>query len=150
MQFRYMPNKTLEGVGFDSPFKFYNDWYESQAEFINNLNLLEYDSEPLYEEHGALYEVIPYEKKNLICKDAKILLYGTKMEIICGEQKRVFEFADTSYVTLLGKNKLDIYYGDKIYQIKSDERFNALKYVHFYHRYKNLIKGDTNGKFLGL
>lgn len=150
MQVRYMPNKTLEGVGFDFPFKFYNDWYEAQADFTNSLNLLEYDSEPLYEERGDIYEVIPYKKKNLICKDAKISLYGTKMEIVMGEEKKVFEFSETPYITLLGKNKLDIYSGDTIYQIKSDERFNALKYVHFYHRYKNLLKGDSNGKFLGL
>ncbi len=150
MQVRYMPNKTLEGVGFDFPFRFYNDWYDAQADFTNSLNLLEYDSEPLYEERGDIYEVIPYKKKNLICKDAKISLYGTKMEIIMGEDKKVFEFSETPYITLLGKNKLDIYSGDTIYQIKSDERFNALKYVHFYHRYRNLLKGDSNGKFLGL
>ena len=148
-QVRYMPNKTLEGVGFEFPFKFYNDWYDSQAKFVNNLNLLDYANEPLYEEKGALYEVIPYEKKNLICEDAKISLYGTKMEVVCGEETKVFEFSDAHYITLLGKNKLDIYYGDTIYQIKSDERFNALKYVHFYHRYKNLVKGDSN-EFLGL
>ena len=150
MQVRYMPNKTLEGVGFDFPFKFYNDWYEAQADFTNNLNLLERDSAPLYEEKGELYEVIPYQKKKLICKDTKIALYGTKLELECGDDKKVFEFSNTPHITLLGKNKLDIYYGDKIYQFKSDERFNALKYVHFYHRHKNLLKGDTNGKFLGL
>jgi len=40
--------------------------------------------------------------------------------------------------------------GDKIYQIKGGKRFNALKYVHIYHRYKNIVKGDQDGKFLGL
>ena len=148
-QVRYMPDKTLEGVGFEFPFKFYNDWYDNQAKFVNNLNLLDYANEPLYNEQGALYEVIPYEKKKLICEDAKISLYGTKMEVMCGEDKMVFEFSEAHHITLLGKNKLDVYYGDKIYQIKSDERFNALKYVHFYHRYKNLVKGDSN-EFLGL
>jgi len=49
----------------------------------------------------------------------------------------------------LGKNKLNIYYGDKLYQLKGSKRFNALKYLHFYYRYKN-IKEDNNDKFLGL
>ena len=38
----------------------------------------------------------------------------------------------------------------KIYQLKSDKRFNALKYVHIFHRYKNIVKGDPDVKFLGL
>ena len=34
--------------------------------------------------------------------------------------------------------------------LKGDKRFNALKYVHIYHRNKNLTRGEENGKFLGL
>ena len=39
---------------------------------------------------------------------------------------------------------------NNIYQIKSDKRFNALKYVHIFNRYNNICKGDQNVKFLGL
>jgi hypothetical protein len=53
-------------------------------------------------------------------------------------------------VTVLGRNKMNVYHGGKIYQFKGDKRFNALKYVHIFHRWKNLNKGDGNGKFLGL
>ena len=53
-------------------------------------------------------------------------------------------------VTILGKNKLDIYYADAVYQIQSDKRFNALKYVHIFNRYKNISRGEENVKFLGL
>ena len=51
---------------------------------------------------------------------------------------------------LISKNKLNIYYGDKVYQIKGSERFNALKYMNFYYRYKNLTEEVEDGKFLGL
>jgi hypothetical protein len=45
---------------------------------------------------------------------------------------------------------VDIYHGDKIYQLKGGKELNAIKFVHFYNRYRNIMKGDNNGKFLGL
>ena len=52
---------------------------------------------------------------------------------------------------MLGKNKLNFYTADKVYQIKSeDKRFNAVKYMHFYFRYTHILKGDVYEKFLGL
>ena len=62
----------------------------------------------------------------------------------------MFSFDELSAVTILGKNKLKIYLGGKIYQIKSEKRFNALKYVHIYNRYKNVVSGNENVSFLGL
>ena len=55
-----------------------------------------------------------------------------------------------SAVTVLGKNKLNIYHDKHIYQLKGERRFNALKYVNLYYRYRNVSKGDADGKFLGL
>ena len=51
---------------------------------------------------------------------------------------------------LFRRNKLDLYFEKEIYQINGDKRFNALKYVHFYHRYQSLLRGDFRGEFLGL
>ena len=59
-------------------------------------------------------------------------------------------FDSVSAVVVLGKNKLNIYYGEHLYQIKSDKRFNALKYVHMYYRYKNIKKGEESEQFLGI
>ena len=59
-------------------------------------------------------------------------------------------FDEISSVAVLGRNKLNIYFGDKVYQTKGDKRFNALKYVNLYHRYKNVKEGNPNGEFLGL
>ena len=50
----------------------------------------------------------------------------------------------------MGRNKLNIYHGEKLYQLKSGKRFNALKYVNIYYRHKNVSRGDNDGKFLGL
>ena len=51
---------------------------------------------------------------------------------------------------MLGKNKLNIYVGKRVFQLKSDKRFNALKYVNIFYRYQQIKKGDKNGEFLGL
>ena len=149
-QIKYLPSKELLGVGFDFPHKFVAEWYDAQAEFIKSFDVLKYNAEPMYSECGDLYEVIPYEKKRLMSKGVGIELYGDRLEIQSGEDKTVWRFEDTTAITVLGKNKLNIYYGDKIYQIKPGKRFNALKYVHVYHRSRNMVKGETNEQFLGL
>ena len=149
-QIKYLPTKELEGVGFEFPHRFVAEWYDAQAEFIKSFDVLKFDKVPMYFECGDLYEVIPYENKKLISKNVGIELYGDRLEIQNGEEKTVWRFEDTAAITVLGKNKLNVYYGDKIYQIKPGKRFNALKYVHVYHRSKNMVKGETNEQFLGL
>lgn len=149
-QIKYLPTKELEGVGFEFPHQFVADWYDAQAEFIKSFDVLAYDSEPMYRERGDLYEVIPYENKKLIEENVEIELYGDRLELMLGGEKTVWKFEDATAITVLGKNKLNVYYGDKIYQIKPGKRFNALKYVHIYHRSKNMVKGETNEQFLGL
>ena len=52
-------------------------------------------------------------------------------------------FDETTAVTVLGKNKLNIYHGGKIYQLKGSPRFCALKFVHIFTRYTNVVKGEN-------
>ena len=61
-----------------------------------------------------------------------------------------FPFETLGAVVVLGKNKINLYAGKELLQLKGSKRFNALKYVHFFHKYKNWKSGDINGKFLGL
>ncbi|MBR4033073.1 MAG: 1-acyl-sn-glycerol-3-phosphate acyltransferase [Clostridia bacterium] len=149
---KYLPTKELEGVGFDFPYRFVVDWYDAQSDFTNGLDVLQYADEPMWRDTAALREVIPYKKKELLCKSAEMSLYGNRIEIASDDERLDLPFDELQAVAVLGKNKLNIYHKDKIYQIKGDKRFNALKYVHIYHRYKNMIKGDADGKlqFLGL
>ncbi len=147
---RYMPTKELVGVDGEFPFRFINEWYDYQSDFMNSFDPLEHCGAPLYEEKGDLSEVIVYKNKKSIADDAGIALYGDRILITTGNGELLLPFDEVSAVVVLGKNKLNIYHGDRLYQIKSDKRFNALKYVHMYYRYKNIKKGDENGKFLGL
>ena len=66
------------------------------------------------------------------------------------ERELCLPFGELSTVTVLGKNKLNLYHGETIYQLKGDKRFNALKYVQICARSKNIAGGDLDGKFLGL
>jgi len=145
-QVRYLPTKELEGVGFRLPFRFVNDWYEYQKDFINGLDTLSMTETPIYEDHAKVSEVIVYKKKVLLHENAKISLYGDRFVIA----DQVVPFEEVSTVAVLGRNKLNIYHGERIYQFKGDKRMNSLKYVQIFYRSKNLARGDINGKFLGL
>ena len=147
----YEPTTELKGIGFDFPFRFVEGWYEYQKDFINSLDLNTYTKVPLYRDKVQLSEVIVYKNKRLLRKEAEMALFGDRIVIDEGkEDMLIFPFSEASAVTVLGRNKLNIYYDKKIYQIKSDKRFNALKYVNFYNRFINIRKGDLDVKFLGL
>ena len=143
---QYLPTKELKGVGYELLFRFINDWYEYQKKFINALDLDEYIDKSMYEDIASFSEVIVYKNKNLIKKDASIALYGDRVVI----DKQVFPFDEITAVSVLGRNKLNIYHNKKVYQLKGDKRFNAIKYVHIYYRYRNVNKGEGNEQFLGL
>ena len=148
---RYTAKKTFEGVeGQSFPYTFVADWYDAQSDFINSIDPTTMCDEALYTEDVRLSEVIPYEHKVPISDEVRLSLYGNRIEAAFAGETRVFRFDESAAVTVLGKNKLNIYHGGKIYQVKGDKRFNALKYVHIYHRYKNIVRGEEDGKFLGL
>lgn len=146
---RYLPSKKFEGIGCDFPFTFVKDWYDYQSKFINSLDVRE-EYTVDYTDIVDIYEVIPYKKKLLIEKDVELALCGTHARVRGKDMQLEFPFDEVSAFTVLGKNKLNVYYGDKIYQFKGCNRFNALKYVQIYHRYLNLNKGEANAEFLGL
>ena len=147
----YGTDKTITGVGFDFPFRFVNDWYEYQKDYVNHLDVMEYLETPLYRDEAKLSEVIVFKHKNHLKDNVKIALYGDRIVMDEGtDDERRFPFSELGAVTVLGRNKLNIYAGNDVYQLKGSKRFNALKYVNIYHRHKNIVRGDENGKFLGL
>lgn len=145
----YEENKTFTGEGF--PFRFVNDWYEYQNKFVNDLDVTACTGQPLYEDKANFSQVFVYKHKKKLLKNAFVSLYGDRIVINEGsDDARTFAFADTDAVTVLGKNKVNIYFGKDLFQLKSGKRFNALKYVQIYHRYKNITRGNPNAEFLGL
>jgi len=147
----YLPTKELCGIGFDFPFRFVADWYDYQKDFINGLDMSCLGDESIYQDTVRMSEVIVYKNKNTLHKSAKMSLYRDRIEISAeGNAHYVFDFDKTSTLTVLGRNKLNIYFGGSIYQIRGEKKFNALKYLNFFFRYSNIAKEDENAKFLGL
>ncbi|MBR3752949.1 MAG: 1-acyl-sn-glycerol-3-phosphate acyltransferase [Ruminiclostridium sp.] len=145
-QVKYLPTKELKGVDFDFPFPFVGQWYDYQEEYVNGLDLTAMTEDPLFHDTANLSEVILYDRKVKLKDNVFLTLYGNRLDL----DGTVYPFEEISYVTVLGRNKLNLYIGDKVYQLKGSKRFNALKYVHIYHRYKNILEGNEDGKFLGL
>ncbi len=150
-EIRFNPDTSLQGIGFDLEFPFVAQWYDYQKDFINNLDVTKLIHEPLYCEDVSVFDVIVYKRKNLRTKNAKITLYGNRIVVKGNENSTLeFSFDEVGAVTILGKNKLNIYTDNNVYQIKGDKRFNALKYVHIYNRYLNIASGNENEVFLGI
>ncbi len=147
---RYLPTKEIEGVGGEFPFRFMADWYDYQCSFVNKLNLAEREDELFYQEKVSIYKVHLYDRKELLYKDAEVELMGGSIRLTAKDFARDIPFGEAKSITVLGKNKVDIYCKDVIYQLKGDERFNALKYVNFYNRWINTKEGHLDEQFLGL
>ena len=143
---RHLPTKELEGIGFDFPHRFVADWYEWQNEFVSNADLSALTEAPVYEETAQLSKVHVYKYKELLKESVTVRLYGDRITV----DDREFPFETLGAVVVLGKNKVNLYAGNEVLQLKGDKRFNALKYVNFFHKYKNKKSGDSNGTVLGL
>ena len=153
LKVKYLPTKELEGVNYNLPYRFVADWYGAQIDFVNSLDLSSFGEEPIYREKGEIFEVIVYKNKRKLSEDVEILLFGNKIQIEGENIKLEFPFEEIRAITVCGQNKLNLYFGDKVYQITGGERFNALKYMNLTFRYRNIKKaekGEEYEQFLGL
>ncbi len=53
-KFTYKENKEIEGVGFNSPFRFVAEWYDYQNRFVSELDLSAYENSKLYSDRVRL------------------------------------------------------------------------------------------------
>ena len=105
----------------------------------------------MFVDNGTLSEVVVYKKKYKLRESCSFTLYGNRIVVDEGrENEMLLSFDGITTLAVLGRNKANIYYGDKVYQMKGDKHFNALKYVNLFYRYKNIASGEVNGKFLGI
>lgn len=145
----YGEDKRLTGVGFDFPYGSVAEWYDAQSAYISARDLSACTDKPLFTDAADLYDVILNKRKKRIAKDAALRLFGDRIEIDANEPL-VLPFSELHAAAVLGRNKLNLYAQEHTYQIKGDKRFNALKYVNICYSSKNIGRGDTDGKFLGL
>lgn len=147
----YGEDKGLTSESKDFAFKFFTQWYDYQEDFVNHTDLEAYLDKPIFRDRAKLSLVHVEKRKEILAENGELALYGDRITVNEGKSdERVFMFDELSAVSVLGKNKVNLYYGKEVYQLKSDKRFNGLKYVNIYYRYKNIKGGNPNGEFLGL
>jgi rubrerythrin len=147
----YGDDKRLTSEDRRFPFEFLTQWYDYQEDYVNRMDPEEYKTVPVFTDRSSLSLVHIEKKKEVLFEDAALALYGDRIVVNEGQaDQRVLHFDDLSAVAVLGRNKVNLYYGKDLYQLKSHKRFNGLKYVNLYYRYKNVKGGNPDGKFLGL
>lgn len=148
---RYLPNKQIKGENGDVPFTFIKDWYDYQVDFMSKLDLSSFGEKQIFaDQKGKLFNVILYKKKKVISKNISITAFNDRLAFLNKKLSIVLGFDEITAVTVLGKNKLNVYANERVYQIKGDKRFNAIKYVNLYYHYLNEKEGIKDGRFLGL
>lgn len=145
----YGEDKTLKAIKGELPFKYVKDWYNYQNDYINSLDLEKLEGDAIYTDFVKAFKVILYKNKKRFEKHAEIKLYNNKITLKGCNESLEFNFDEVSSISVLGRKKMNVYYKDDVYQFKGNERFNALKYMNFYYRYKN-VKEQKDGKFLGI
>ena len=151
----YGEDKRLKALKGDCPFEFIGDWYSYQNDYVNSINTTSYTDAPIYVDDASLFEEIPYKNKKKLIDSAKISLFGDKITVTGNNEEYIFPFSEVNFVTILGKNKVNVYHNKKIFQIKGGKAFNAVKYINIFFRSNNILKGGENSqdeqyKFLGL
>ncbi|MCR5422046.1 MAG: 1-acyl-sn-glycerol-3-phosphate acyltransferase [Bacilli bacterium] len=147
LELTYNEKAKFEAQDENFKFKTVKEWYDYQNDFINNFDLMNYDG-IIYRDKVKLSKVIVYKKKQKIAK-CDLIMYKDHYEFVAKKKQITLSFDDVYATSVLGKNKFNVYIGDDVYQIKADKRFNAVKYVNIYYRYKNL-KENNHEQFLGL
>ena len=150
-QVTYGTNKRLMGIGWEFPFPFVADWYAYQEGLVNALNPADHTEQPLFIDTISLWDVQTNRNKSCLRQMDSAALYSDRIVVGAGGgDPLALPFAEVTACAVLGRNKLNVYHGGNVYQFRGDKHFNALKYVHLYHRYKNVSKGEPYGEFLGL
>ena len=147
---RYNEYKQFEQVNKELVFKNVNEWYEYQKQYLYNqqISLLD-ENKLLASDVLDVYKVITRKKRELLFEKATLNIYPNRYEIISNNEKIAILFDDVLSTGVFGKNKLNIFVGNDIYQFKNNIRFNALKYVQILYKVKQ-EKGEIKDAFLGL
>ena len=87
-----------------------------------------------------------FKMPKAIFENANISLFGDRYVISSSTGELTIKFSDVTAVTALGKNKLNIYVGDMIYQLKGDCHFNPLIFMNVYYVFVNANKKEEQNE----
>ena len=145
LQVRYLPDQHLEGVNGEFHFPYVAQWYQYQEDYVNQLDVNDYLEKPLFRDKARFSSIVSGKSRTLLDGNATVLLYGNRFQV--GDKTLFFD--DISGATVQGKNKLNIYHADGVYQIWGLDKANVIKHMNIYHRYRNQKEGNGS-QFLGM
>lgn len=135
----YFVNKDLSIDGnVDSIAKLYH----LQQDKINSLSLDDINN-LVYEDNVKFIEVINNKKHTIYKGDLKLI----NSKFILGDI--IIDLKDIKASCTTSSYMVDLYVGEKVYQLIGDKKFSALKYMNIIYRYINLST-NNNSKFLGI
>lgn len=151
LEAEYGTDKRLRSNDPGFSFDYAADWYDYQTAYINSTDPHSLTGEPVFRDSANMFEVRLYKRKLPLRKAAQMSLYGDRIVVDeGGETALELPFSEVEGASVLGRNKLNIYHGGKVYQFKGEKSFNALKYVNFYYRFRNVEKGEPQETYLGI
>ena len=151
MTLRYTESLEFIGINKKTPFRNVKEWYMYQQEALFKMNLLDYDTNKvIFEEVVEFREIIPRKRRIVFDKNATLKMYNNRIEILYKGNKDTYMFDEISSSGVFGRNKMNFFIGNRVFQFLKDKRFNAMKFVNLYYKYKIEKGEENNDKFLGL
>jgi len=143
----YTEDLRFKTYNEDFKFETVDDWYVYQEDYIRNLSI-DNLGEVFYDNDVTLKFVIKNKKKNKLLT-GRLSINRDYLIVENEKEKREFLLDEIFSMAVMGQNKLNFYIDKDIYQLKSDESFNALKYMQLYFHIKGIKQGENN-EFLGI
>lgn len=150
-QLHYNEDLTFTKIKGNTEIKNVAEWYQLQTEAIETIVPSEFESEIYSDYPIKLFNVIKFKKRITLIRKGRLSLTKDSIIVTSGRKTITIPLSTVSNACVLGRNKMNFFVSDYIYQFKGNIRFSALKYVQMFHHIKNVNKG-TNGKgeFLGM
>lgn len=150
LEVTYKDNLEFESSNPNFKFKYVEDWYRYQLDWVKNYQLKTSD-DIIYEDEVILFKM-PFKECAYEILVGKIQMTKDKFIFINNDkngEKIEFNLQDITETTVQGKQKLAFYTGGETYQIRGDKGLNTLKYMNMYYHIKHLLGGNED-EFMGM